>query len=128
MCAHDTSTIKNNNQRLCETCIITFAIFFTCFYKKIGGFDLNLHGWGLEDVLLYRKYASSASFSINRAPVPTLFHDWHEKQCEMGSNVESSQLRSCVKSKSVNEGSQIQLGELLFMGEDHRRKIGWGSN
>lgn len=93
-------------------------------YTKIGGFDLSLHGWGLEDVLLYRKYASSSSFSINRAPVPSLFHDWHEKHCEM--DVEAGQVKSCVKSKSVNEGSQVQLGELLFMGEAHRKKIGWG--
>jgi len=93
-------------------------------YTKIGGFDLSLHGWGLEDVLLYRKYASSSSFSINRAPVPALFHDWHEKHCEM--DIEVGQVKSCVKSKSVNEGSQVQLGELLFMGEGHRKKIGWG--
>ena len=82
-----------------------------------------MHGWGLEDVLLYRKYASSPNFSINRAPVPYLFHDWHSKHCE--TNVEASQLKSCVKSKSVNEGSQVQLGELLFMGEDHRKNLGW---
>jgi len=108
-----------------KSIVLTLNIHpLTVRYTKIGGFDLSLHGWGLEDVLLYRKYASSSSFSINRAPVPSLFHDWHEKHCEK--DVEAGQVKSCVKSKSVNEGSQVQLGELLFMGEANRKKIGWG--
>ncbi|CAF87906.1 unnamed protein product, partial [Tetraodon nigroviridis] len=43
-----------------------------------GGFDLEVKGWGVEDVHLYRKYLRSDLIVI-RTPVSSLFHLWHEK-------------------------------------------------
>jgi len=80
-------------------------------YKAIGGFDLELQGWGLEDVLLYRNFVKSDQFQVIRAPVPTLFHDWHPKEC---TGVSDQQIKSCYKSKSLTEGNQVMLGAKLF--------------
>lgn len=104
-----------------------FGFGMTCQYQidyeNIGGFDLNLKGWGMEDVLLYRAYAKSSRIKVNRAPAPSLFHDWHEKKCSH--DLSPVQLSSCLKSKAINEGSQVQLGISLFKNEYDRQRTGW---
>lgn len=84
---------------------------FETDYKMIGGFDLDLKGWGLEDVLLYRNYVQNNMFQVIRSPVPSLFHDWHPKVC---TGVSDNQMKSCLKSKALTEGNQVMLGMQLF--------------
>ena len=55
-------------------------------YIKVGGFDLSLKGWGMEDVKLYREYAKSDDYFVIRTPFSGLVHDWHEKNCDSGSS------------------------------------------
>lgn len=86
-----------------------------------GGFDLEVKGWGVEDVHLYRKYLRSDMIVI-RTPVSSLFHLWHEKQC--ADELTPEQYRMCIQSKAMNEASHSHLGMLVFREEieTHLRK------
>eukprot|EP00063_Salmo_salar_P034610 XP_014009445.1 PREDICTED: chondroitin beta-1,4-N-acetylgalactosaminyltransferase 2 isoform X1 [Salmo salar] len=102
-----------------------FGFGMTCQYRSdflnIGGFDLEVKGWGVEDVHLYRKYLRS-DLIVTRTPVSGLFHLWHEKQC--ADELTPEQYRMCIQSKAMNEASHSHLGMLVFREEieNHLRK------
>ncbi|XP_028318325.1 chondroitin sulfate N-acetylgalactosaminyltransferase 1 [Gouania willdenowi] len=102
-----------------------FGFGMTCQYRtdfiNIGGFDIDIKGWGGEDVHLYRKYLHS-NLLVVRAPSRGLFHLWHEKQCV--DELPPDQYRMCMQSKAMNEASHGQLGMLFFRQEieAHLRK------
>ncbi|KAL0964234.1 hypothetical protein UPYG_G00321160 [Umbra pygmaea] len=102
-----------------------FGFGMTCQYRSdflnIGGFDLEVKGWGVEDVHLYRKYLRS-DLIVTRAPVSSLFHLWHEKKC--ADELTPEQYRMCIQSKAMNEASHSHLGMLVFREEieNHLRK------
>ncbi|KAJ8250789.1 hypothetical protein COCON_G00227110 [Conger conger] len=102
-----------------------FGFGMTCQYRSdflnIGGFDLEVKGWGVEDVHLYRKYLRS-DLIVMRTPVSGLFHLWHEKRC--ADELTPEQYRMCIQSKAMNEASHSHLGMLVFRHEieSHLRK------
>ncbi|XP_053434655.1 chondroitin sulfate N-acetylgalactosaminyltransferase 1 [Nycticebus coucang] len=102
-----------------------FGFGMTCQYRSdfinIGGFDLDIKGWGGEDVHLYRKYLHS-NLIVVRTPVRGLFHLWHEKRCM--DELTPEQYKMCMQSKAMNEASHGQLGMLVFRHEieAHLRK------
>uniref|UniRef100_A0A3P9JPK9 Hexosyltransferase n=1 Tax=Oryzias latipes TaxID=8090 RepID=A0A3P9JPK9_ORYLA len=102
-----------------------FGFGMTCQYRSdflnIGGFDLEVKGWGVEDVHLYRKYLRS-DLIVVRTPVSGLFHLWHEKRC--ADELTPEQYRMCIQSKAMNEASHSHLGMLVFREEieAHLRK------
>ncbi|XP_072881501.1 chondroitin sulfate N-acetylgalactosaminyltransferase 2 [Hemitrygon akajei] len=102
-----------------------FGFGMTCQYRSdfltIGGFDLDVKGWGGEDVHLYRRYLHS-DLIVVRTPVSSLFHLWHEKHC--ADELTPEQYRMCIQSKAMNEASQAHLGMLVFHEEieAHLRK------
>ncbi|XP_041103190.1 chondroitin sulfate N-acetylgalactosaminyltransferase 1-like [Polyodon spathula] len=102
-----------------------FGFGMTCQYRSdfinIGGFDVDIKGWGGEDVHLYRKYLHS-NLVVVRTPVRGLFHLWHEKRCV--DELTPEQYKMCMQSKAMNEASHGQLGMLVFRHEieAHLRK------
>ncbi|XP_039606293.1 chondroitin sulfate N-acetylgalactosaminyltransferase 1 [Polypterus senegalus] len=102
-----------------------FGFGMTCQYRSdfinIGGFDIDIKGWGGEDVHLYRKYLHS-NLIVVRTPVRGLFHLWHEKRCV--DELTPEQYKMCMQSKAMNEASHGQLGMLVFRHEieAHLRK------
>ncbi|MBN3295403.1 CGAT1 acetylgalactosaminyltransferase, partial [Amia calva] len=102
-----------------------FGFGMTCQYRSdfinIGGFDVDIKGWGGEDVHLYRKYLHSQLLVV-RAPARGLFHLWHEKRC--ADELPPDQYKMCMQSKAMNEASHGQLGMLFFRHEieAHLRK------
>ncbi|KAG2462463.1 CGAT2 acetylgalactosaminyltransferase, partial [Polypterus senegalus] len=79
-----------------------------------SGFDLDVKGWGVEDVHLYRKFLHSELIVV-RTPVAGLFHLWHEKLC--ADELTPDQYRMCMQSKAMNEASHAHLGMLVFREE-----------
>ncbi|XP_043452864.1 chondroitin sulfate N-acetylgalactosaminyltransferase 2 isoform X2 [Prionailurus bengalensis] len=108
-----------------------FGFGMTCQYRSdfltIGGFDMEVKGWGGEDVHLYRKYLHGDLIVI-RTPVPGLFHLWHEKRC--ADELTPEQYRMCIQSKAMNEASHSHLGMLVFREEieTHLHKQAYRTN
>ena len=92
-----------------------FGFGMTCVYKNdfvnTRGFDTSIHGWGTEDVKLYRKFLGT-NLVVIRATDRGIFHRYHSKICDFA--LPSEQYLSCVHSKAVNEASHTQIGMLAF--------------
>eukprot|EP00794_Sanderia_malayensis_P017741 gene17741-19515_t len=81
-----------------------FGFGMSCQYRddflKVGGFDLTIKGWGMEDVKLYRSHLAS-KLTVVRAYDRGLFHIYHKKQCQR--SLADGQFVSCLQSKAVSE-------------------------
>ena len=63
---------------------------------NVGGFDLAIKGWGLEDVALFEQFIESGRYDVIRTPDPGLVHVYHSSSCSP--DLEPRRLQSCKKS------------------------------
>ena len=92
-----------------------------CLYRKdffsVGGFNLNIEGWGGEDVDLVKRFKCS-NLKIVRAVDRGIFHLYHEKLCDVGLSKEK--FGHCVGNRAIYEASHRQLGLKVLNLTDER--------
>ena len=89
---------------------------YTADYRKSGGFDLSMRGWGEEDVDLLSKVLSHG-LEVFRAPDPGLIHNWHRKACNKSTVSNSAAYEHCLQSKGENLADRIELAQYVFESE-----------
>lgn len=78
-------------------------------FDAVGGFDLNIRGWGMEDVELFDKFVKKSNLTILRAPEPDLIHVYHPITCD--SHLSTGQYEMCLGSKGASLASVHTLSE-----------------
>lgn len=85
----------------------------TCIYKgdlvRVGGFDVSIQGWGLEDVDLFNKVVQ-AGLRPFRSQEVGVVHVHHPVFCDP--NLDPKQYKMCLGSKASTYGSTQQLAEM----------------
>ncbi|CAH2261527.1 jg20151 [Pararge aegeria aegeria] len=79
---------------------------FKCDFERVGGFDLNIKGWGLEDVQLFETLIKS-NLTVYRIADETLVHIFHSVDCD--SKLEKSQFLMCLGTKASTYGSDKHM-------------------
>lgn len=82
-------------------------------YDSIGGFDLTLKGWGMEDVDLFDKFVKFTNLTLFRSPEPDLVHVYHPMECSF-KNLNKTQFDMCVGSKGASLASVYSLAEIFM--------------
>ena len=98
----------------------SYAFGMVCIYKSdylsTGGFDVNMMGWGGEDVELYEKVIKT-NLEVFRAPDVGLVHQWHPKNCTR--HTSSKQYEQCMMSKAEVLADRRELAQYIFDLEAH---------
>ena len=79
-------------------------------FQLVGGLNVSIQGWGMEDVNLYDKIVHS-NLSIIRSVDPNLVHIYHDIKCE--SSLTSTQYEMCLGTKLTSLGSVKSLAEYI---------------
>ncbi|XP_049871595.1 chondroitin sulfate synthase 1 [Pectinophora gossypiella] len=79
---------------------------FKCDFERVGGFDLNIKGWGMEDVQLFETLIKS-NLTVYRIPDKSLVHIFHSVDCDK--NLEKSQFQMCLGTKASTYGSEKHM-------------------
>lgn len=109
------------SKHLCWYNAVFIFFYMSSALSSSGGFNLNIKGWGGEDVQLYRKFINS-NLIVVRVPSRSLFHLWHEKICTR--DLSSGQYNSCLRSKALIEASYDKLAmlHLQYQMEKHKQQ------
>ena len=70
------------------------------FKSDFVGMDLNIHGWGKEDVALFNKFMTNTMLRLYRAPDKDLVHLHHKVHCDQA--LSADQLKMCESSLANN--------------------------
>jgi len=81
-------------------------------FDSVGGFDLNIRGWGVEDVELFEKFIKRSNVTILRAAEPDFVHVYHPISCDP--NLSVGQLEMCRGSKAASLASVHKLSEAFY--------------
>lgn len=96
-----------------------YGFGITCIYKgdlvRVGGFDISIQGWGLEDVDLFNKVVQ-AGLKIFRSQEVGVVHIHHPVVCDP--NLDPKQYKMCLGSKASTFGSTQQLAEMWLEKND----------
>lgn len=82
-------------------------------YQKSGGYNIEMRGWGEEDIDLLNR-VMSAGLEIFRAPDPGLIHLWHRKICNKEAILSSKGYLHCLQSKAENLADRTELAQYIF--------------
>lgn len=74
---------------------------------SIGNWNVEISGWGKEDVEIYDKLVKSPSLNVFRAVDTSLMHIFHSKVCSP--TLKADQLKMCKGTESITLGSQRVL-------------------
>ena len=88
----------------------------TSDYRKAGGFDNTMKGWGEEDVDFMNRVLAKG-LEIFRAPDPGLIHNWHRKVCDKVTVSNPVAYDHCLMSKGENLADRIELAQYVFDSE-----------
>ncbi|EHB11896.1 Chondroitin sulfate synthase 1 [Heterocephalus glaber] len=90
-----------------------YGFSITCIYKgdlvRMGGFDVSIQGWGLEDVDLFNNVAQEG-LKMFRSQEVGVVHVHHPVFCDP--NLDPKQYKMCLGSKASTYGSTQQLAEM----------------
>ncbi|XP_061720012.1 chondroitin sulfate synthase 1 [Cydia pomonella] len=75
-------------------------------FERVGGFDLTIKGWGLEDVQLFETMIKS-NLTVYRGPDDSLVHIFHSVDCDK--NLEKSQFLMCLGTKASTHGNDKHM-------------------
>jgi len=79
--------------------------------KKVGGFDLEIKGWGKEDVDLLQKFINF-NVTVFRAVDTGLVHIFHSIVCDP--TLDPSQYQMCLGSKAASYASIEKLSNVVY--------------
>ena len=71
---------------------------------QIGNWNVEISGWGKEDVEIYDKLVQSPHLNVFRAVDNSLMHIFHTKECSL--TLRADQMNMCRGTKSITLGSQ----------------------
>ncbi|KAJ8714761.1 hypothetical protein PYW07_002986 [Mythimna separata] len=79
---------------------------YKCDFERVGGFDLKIKGWGMEDVQMFETLIKS-NLSVFRAADDSLVHIFHSVACDK--TLEKPQFIMCLGTKASTYGSEKQM-------------------
>lgn len=79
-------------------------------FVKLGGFNVSITGWGMEDVDFYDNVIKSP-LNIIRSVDPNLIHVYHPVVCD--NNLDITQKNMCLGTKASTFGSLHDLQEFI---------------
>lgn len=85
---------------------------FASDFHRVGGFNLTIHGWGLEDVDFFERCVQSY-LRVLRAPDPSLVHVSHPIQCNRA-EMPPAQYKMCVGTKAASVASHDFLARQIM--------------
>lgn len=85
-------------------------------YRRSGGFNSKIRGWGEEDIDLLNRVISKG-LEIFRAPDPGLIHLWHRKECDKSKIASKRAYKHCLQSKAENLADRTELAHYVFQKE-----------
>lgn len=80
-------------------------------FLKVGGFDLDLIGWGLEDVRLFERFIAH-NVTVFRAPDVGFVHVFHETVCD-SNTVAKQRYEMCLGAKRSSLASAKVLASYV---------------
>lgn len=84
---------------------------FKCDFERVGGFDLNIKGWGMEDVQLFETLIKS-NLTVYRIADDSLVHKFHSVDCDK--NLEKSQFLMCLGTKASTYGGEKHMNYYML--------------
>lgn len=79
---------------------------YKCDFLQVGGFDLTIKGWGMEDVQLFETLIKS-NLTVYRIADDSLVHIFHSVDCDR--SLDASQYSMCLGTKASTYGSEKHM-------------------